>query len=650
MATKDELDFAQLADSYDILGQVRSTHARDVVLATRKRDGRPMLISAYREPEGDAGNALNHLASDAKLLSRQSHPAIIPVFEARWIGNVLAVATDRVAAPSLAERIARRDEDFSFPRIAAILREINAVLEWSRERRVVNRLLGPDSVFVEEGSDSVRVMFVAQPLPANGVPDERDDARTIATLARAMMTRSVADPERDQLPLAELRPGLPSRVVQQTEALMGRADSIEPVDVRSYIAALAMSEELRTGEDECARVTREMSEEQRVTREQLAAERKAHEEDLAEQARKFAQEKEEILKTMAREREETARAMAKERDETAKAMAKERESSEKLLRQERERFEKEMQRQRSAFDREMEKQRAALEKERVRITKARERMERDRERFEKERAAAAAAMAAGAATASVPDAAASTAPAPTTAFERDQDLEEQVLPYEQVAERPVEPEPVAAHESASGGAVATEAPVREPAFAQRWAGGPSRGPRWRDKRVIGAAALVLLLVVAAASLAMGRRGENRATRTVAGNGDQPARIEDSISGLAAPSSPLDSAFRQDSISAESPVAPQPVARPVVRRPPRDTVVSQPTPVAEPAMVPMTTFQAPPADSVVVPALPFARTDTNARRDTSVRRDTILRRDSIVPRRDTMPAPPPDSAGARSTVR
>jgi len=34
------------------------------------------------------------------------------------------------------------------------------------------------------------------------------------------LTRSVADPERDKLSLAELRPGLPSRVVEQTDALL----------------------------------------------------------------------------------------------------------------------------------------------------------------------------------------------------------------------------------------------------------------------------------------------------------------------------------------------------------------------------------------------------------------------------------------------
>ena len=642
MATKDELDFAQLADSYDILGQVGGTSATEAALATRKRDGLPVLITAYRDPVGDEGNALNHLASDAKQLGRASHPGIIQVVDSRWLGSLLAIVTERVNAPTLAERLARREEEFPFPRIAIILREINAALEWARDRRIVNRALGPESVFVEEGSDRVRVMFTPQALPSNGVPDERDDARTIASLARAMLTRSVADPERDSLPLAELRPGLPSRVVQQAEVLIGRADSLEPVDVRAFIAAIAMSEELRRGEDECSRVTREMSEEQRITREQLAAERKAHEEDLAEQARTFEQEKEEILKTMAREREETAKAMAKEREETARAMTKEREetaramtkereASQKQLRQERERFEKEMQRQRSEFDREMEKQRAALEKERARIARARERMERDRERFEKERTAAAAAMAAGAAAAA--------APAPTTAFEADPDLADEVLPYEEVAVRPVVA-PVAAVDDATpvDGALQAD-PVTDGGFASRWAPSTSKSSRWRDRRLVGAAAVVLLLVIAVAALALGGRGDGN--RTLAAGTTPEERVVDSMSGLTIPASPIDSAFARDSISATSPSAPVPAPRPVVRRPRRDTVVS-PAPTADDSFVPMTPFASPARDSARVAPLPFARPDSAARPDTLLRRDTTVRRDSIIPRSDTTTAPRPDS--------
>jgi hypothetical protein len=648
MATKDELDFAQLADSYDILGQVSGANATQAALAKRKRDGLPVLITAYRDPDGDEGNALNHLASDSKLLGRASHRGIVQVVDSRWMGNALAIVTERVTAPSLAERLARREEEFPFPRIAIILREINAALEWAREQRVVNRGLGLETVFVEEGSDRVRVMFTPQALSSNGNPDDRDDARTIASLARAMLTRSVADPERDSLPLAELRPGLPTRVVEQAEVLIGRAESLEPVDVRAFIAAIAMSEELRRGEDECARVTQEMSEEQRVTREQLAAERKAHEEDLAEQARRFEQEKDEILKTMAREREETAKAMAKEREETARAMAKEREASEKQLRQQRERFDKEMQRQRSEFDREMEKQRASLEKERVRIARARERMERDRERFEKERIAAEAAMAAGAAAAA--------SPAPTTAFETDPDLEDEVLPYEEVVERPVvtpvATQVVAQESLASEDAAPTPEIATDKGFASRWAPTTSKSSRWRDRRVLGAAAVMLLLVIAVAALALGGRGDG--TRTLAANTTPQEQVVDSVAGLSIPASPIDSAFARDSISAASPAAPAaPAARPVVRRPRRDTVAAPaPAPVADDSFVPATPFAAPARDSAVVAPLPFARPDSAARPDTLLRRDTIVRRDSIVPTRDTMPAqlPRPDSATMRRSDR
>ena len=122
MATKDELDFAQLADSYDILGQVGGTSATEAALATRKRDGLPVLITAYRDPVGDEGNALNHFASDANRLSDASHPNLVPVHEARWLANdTLALVSDRVRHPTLEEMLIRRNEEFSCPRVAMLL-------------------------------------------------------------------------------------------------------------------------------------------------------------------------------------------------------------------------------------------------------------------------------------------------------------------------------------------------------------------------------------------------------------------------------------------------------------------------------------------------------------------------------------------------
>lgn len=329
MSTKDELDLAQLGDSYKMFGELAGRDDAQVVLATRKTDGLPVQIAVYREPAGDQGNALSHLASDANLLEGTPHPAVVRIIESRWVGNeALAIVTERVDARSLEDLLSRREQEFPFPRIATLLRELNAVITWARERGVVNRGLRLDTVYAEDGSDRVRVMFTARPLPGNGIPDERDDARTIATLARAMMTRSVADPERDSLPLEELRPGLPARVVQQTEALLGRADSVESVDVRAYIAAIAMAEELKLGEQEYARVMREMSEEQEAIRAELAAERKAHEEDLAEQARRFEKEaqkqRSQIAKEqakLAREREAFERQRAKGREQIAAKLA-----------------------------------------------------------------------------------------------------------------------------------------------------------------------------------------------------------------------------------------------------------------------------------------------------------------------------------------
>ena len=633
MATKDELDLAQLADTYDLLGQVGGTDGAQVTLATRKADRLPVLLTAYRELEGDEGNALSHLASDAQLLAGGGHPAIVPVLEARWVGDALVLVTERIAAPSLEERLSRREEEFPFPRVGTVLRELNSALDWARERGVVHRSLRPDSVFLEDGSDRVRVTFVAQPLPGNGVPDERDDARSIATIARAMLTRSVADPERDAMPLAELRPGLPSRVVQQTEALMGRADSLEPVDVRAYVAGIAMAEELRRGEDECVRVTREMKEEQQAMREQLAAERKAHEEDIAEQARKFEAEKAEILKTMAREREETAKAMARERD-----------AAEKQLRQERERFEKEMRQERERFQRETQKQSAALEKQRARITRERERLDREKERFERERTAAiAAASSAGVGAPALAAMRPDLEPQDEVIDEPEDELVEELVEAPYAEEAFVEDslaEESGARDSFVEEAVEEEAAVAAPARASSFSSRPFRpvmtGSRLRSNaRMLGIGAVVLLLVIAAAALAISRGGDDRPLASAATPGAE-ARVVDSLSGLTVPASPLDSAFAGIDSTAATPAA-RVAQRPVVRRPRRDTAVARPdtfvttTPDTS-AGVPLPGVQPAP-----LPPLPFTRADSVTRTDTTTRRDSTVRRDSIVPRRDTMPA-------------
>lgn len=601
MPTKDELDLAQLADSYDILGELSGRPDARVALATRKADGFPVLITVIPEPQADEGNALSHLASDAKLLEEHSHPAIVRVIESRWIGGNLAMVTDRVSAPSLAERLSRRDEEFPFPRIATLLREVNSALAWARERGIVHRSLRPDLLFLEEGSDRLQLMFSAEALSGNGTPDEHDDARTIAALARAMLTRSVADPDRDKLPLAELRPGLPARVVQQTEALLGRAESLEPVDVRAYIAAIAMSEELKQGEEEWKRVTREMSEEQRIMREQLAAERKAHEEDLAEQARKFEKERDAILKAMAKEREEAARALARERDE-----------GEKTLRQERERLEKEIR-----------KQRALLEKAQGKLAREREAFERERAKAREQIAAKLEALRVQAElysrTSELPavleEPFLEREPAVT---EVESDVDADTLPggvpqpHDAVPAVSVEDQPEAVPPQPKR----SDRPT--PRLAPAWR---SRSPGSRRARTLGLAAAVLVLAIAITALALGRRDSSAAAERASGQPPISLRVIDSLGGISASRVATDSTLPPtDSAAAEPPVR--------RARAPRQAR-AEPAPVRDTMLVSGDTTAS--AAAVFPASLPFTR--DSARKDTLPRRDTTLPRDSV--RRDTL---------------
>ena len=315
-----------LEDRYEIIGELGGRQDGRTIMARRKDDGADVLVTVFQKPQGDEGNALSHLASDANRLAERSHPNLVRVHEAHWLdADTLALVTDRVRYPALEELLIRRDEEFSPPRVAMVLRDINSALEWARDERLVHRHVSPSSVFVEPGSDRILLSFVLRPLLRAEVPGPEDDARTIASLARAMLTRSVADPERDRLPLGELRPGLSDRLIEQTEALLDPAADSKKPDVAEYIATVAMSEALKRAETECAMTTRKLLEEERIAREKIEAERQATERAAAEQARlfqlereAFAREREGILAELQKQREVVEReraALARERAE-----------------------------------------------------------------------------------------------------------------------------------------------------------------------------------------------------------------------------------------------------------------------------------------------------------------------------------------------
>lgn len=329
-----EIDLSGLNNSYEIIGELAVDRDARRYLARRKDGGVDVLISVYSVPEGDEGNALNHLASDVKILAGQPHHGILRVIEGRWVGDAFAVVAQRPAAPTLEELMVRRDEEFPFVRIATVLRDINAALVWARDRGIVHRAIRLENVFVEPGSDRTSVAFTVRPIALTDMPSEAEDNHTIAGLATAMFTRG-RRPE-VETPLAKLRPGLPASLIAQTEALQGRkaeGDETPLPDITAYIAAIAMADSLKAGEEHLEKNRNLIDQQQKEHQEQLEKERREHAEALAKEKAAHQKERE-----------------AHQRDLAAYARDKD------VLRIEREAYERErelLRRERLDYDKEM---------------------------------------------------------------------------------------------------------------------------------------------------------------------------------------------------------------------------------------------------------------------------------------------------------
>jgi hypothetical protein len=320
--TNESLDLSALENDYDIVGEVRAaggartfTASRKDTGAKRRDDQSGVLISVVTTPEGDEGNALSHLAADTKLLAGLTHRRLMPVYEGRWIGtDAFAVVTQRTTDPSLAQMLAT-GETFSTPRIAAILREVNGLLEWAREHNIVHRNVTADRIFLEPKTDRVRVSFGVAPIRRlKHVDPETVDARTIVRLTMAMLTGSEDPATYEGESLGELRPDLPEQLREATAALLDENHAHSASDVAAYLALVGMAGPLFAGETEAERIREESLGEQRTEREKLAEERATFEQTMARERANFE-------RVMEEARENFDQLMATEREKLAKDKA-----------------------------------------------------------------------------------------------------------------------------------------------------------------------------------------------------------------------------------------------------------------------------------------------------------------------------------------
>jgi len=384
-------DLTNLTSDFDIVGEVGSGPRTQYLIATRKTppgkrrdDNDRVLVEVVHPPEGDESHALDHLASDTKLLSGLRHRRLVSIVEGRWLGNdAFAVIREYVDDPSVADLLARGNA-FTNTRIAAILREVHGVLQWARAQDVVHRQVTPDRLFLEPTSDRVRVTFGVGPLQRVRTTDPTtEDVITVVKLAVAMLTGGISPEEAEGHTVAELRPDLPDRLFEETERLLKEPATDEELTL--YLALIGMADPVAEGETERDRIRAELVEEQRVEREKLAAERADLDRLVADERQKLAQEGEELRAAFAQDKAKLEREFAAEQ----RLLAAERVEMQRIITQER----AELQAKREAMQRELGERLAEIERaaaeDRMKVEALREQIQREADKeMERIRAAA----------------------------------------------------------------------------------------------------------------------------------------------------------------------------------------------------------------------------------------------------------------------
>src|SRR4051812_42543385 len=229
MNEQDPLKLDELGTAYEIVAELGRRENARVFRARYHSEGKrwddvtEVLIAVSHAPQGDEENALSLYAADTRLLTRLPHRNLLRTLGGQWIGtDAFAVITEYPQHPSLAELLARREE-FSSARIAAILQEIDGLLEWARSESVVHRGITANTLSLEPDTDRALVSFDITAIPLTGPLLPEVDSRTLAALAWTMLTRSAPPSSVEDMkqPLAEVRPDLSARAVSQTEVLLG---------------------------------------------------------------------------------------------------------------------------------------------------------------------------------------------------------------------------------------------------------------------------------------------------------------------------------------------------------------------------------------------------------------------------------------------
>ena len=230
-------DLTRLEHDYQILTELHRTHHSRTYLARHLGLNRDVTVTVLRAADGTDNSVLAQFSSDARTLTETRHANIVPVIEARWLGvDTLAVVRARVRGSTLDQVVAAGR--MPALRVGETIAHVNSALEWARKHGITHRQVSLDNVMFQQGSGRVLLSFDPAVTAADISDDRCTDARTIGRLAWEMLAGQRADTA-GATSLAEMRPELDPRIIEETNALMGcRPDGVVP-DIAAFIAVLS---------------------------------------------------------------------------------------------------------------------------------------------------------------------------------------------------------------------------------------------------------------------------------------------------------------------------------------------------------------------------------------------------------------------------
>lgn len=128
-------------------------------MAKKPEKGPVVTTSELTATNAAERNALTHLAADARMLTHNTHPNLVPVVEARWLAaNRLLITRAKVKGSTLRQTLYAAGP-MQEPRAIEILKDVGGVLDWAARGNIVNRQVTSDSVCFEKDTGRVMVSF-----------------------------------------------------------------------------------------------------------------------------------------------------------------------------------------------------------------------------------------------------------------------------------------------------------------------------------------------------------------------------------------------------------------------------------------------------------------------------------------------------------